>query len=89
MRLGRTTTVNNFPDLPRVRDEIVNKVIDCLNSGNYNSGAVPGVLTSAANEISLIPLPGSGYTNAADRQAQKRYMKSVAEKMELTYAVYN
>lgn len=84
-----TNTVNNFPGLPRVRDEIVNKVIDCLNSGNYNGGAVPGVLTTAANEISLIALPGSEYANAADRAAQRDYMKEIADKMELAYAVYN
>lgn len=93
MMLGRltpgTNTVNNFPGLPRVRDEIVNKVINCLNSGNYNSGAVPGVLTGAATAISLVPNPGSEYANAADRAAQRDYMKKIAGIMEPIYAGYN
>ena len=93
MMLGRltpgTNTVNNFPGLPRVRDEIVNKVINCLNSGNYNTGAVPGVLTGAATAISLVPNPGSEYANAADRAAQRDYMKKIAGIMEPIYAGYN
>ena len=84
-----TNTVNNFPNLPRVRDEIVNKVINCLNSGNHNGGPVPGVLTKAASDISLIALPGSEYANAADRAEQRDYMKKIADIMKLTYAGYN
>ena len=84
-----TNTVNNFPGLLRVRDEIVNKVINCLNSGNYNSGPVPGVLTGAATAISLVPNPGSEYANAADRAAQRDYMKKIAGIMEPIYATYN